>query len=149
MRCRAGRFSVIPWAARSRIAARSRLLGVLESNPRTANHRNLCNADCIMCPNGIMERPVARMDMDLFKKIVDELAASNMPFIKFVFAGIGEPTIDPRLHEKIRYLKEKMPKIPVQLPVGRVKSFNDRTQKGCRPLRVARLEYERNSGYLG
>ena len=76
---------------------------------------NLCNADCIMCPNGIMERPVARMDMDLFKRIVDELAAANMPFIRFVFAGIGEPTIDPRLHERIRYLKEKMPKIPVQL----------------------------------
>ena len=76
---------------------------------------NLCNADCIMCPNGIMERPIARMDMDLFKKIVDEIAAANMPLIKFVFAGIGEPTIDTRLHEKIRYLKEKMPKIPVQL----------------------------------
>jgi MoaA/NifB/PqqE/SkfB family radical SAM enzyme len=76
---------------------------------------NLCNADCIMCPNGIMERPVARMEMDLFTKIVDELAASNMAFIKFVFAGIGEPTIDPKLPDKIRYLKEKMPKIPVQL----------------------------------
>ena len=76
---------------------------------------NHCNADCIMCPNGIMQRPIVRMEMDLFKKIVDELAAENLPLIKFVFAGIGEPTLDPRLPDKIRYLKEKIPNTPIQL----------------------------------
>ena len=76
---------------------------------------NKCNADCIMCPNSIMERPIVKMDMDLFKRIVDEFAAENLPLIKFVFAGIGEPTLDPLLPEKIRYLKEKIPAVPVQL----------------------------------
>jgi radical SAM protein with 4Fe4S-binding SPASM domain len=76
---------------------------------------NKCNADCIMCPNGIMARPTVHMKMDLFKQIADEIAAENLPLIKFVFAGIGEPTIDPHLPERIRYLKEKMPHVPVQL----------------------------------
>ncbi len=76
---------------------------------------NNCNADCIMCPNSLMVRPIAKMEMDLFKKIVDEFAVENLPLIKFVFAGIGEPTLDPLLPEKIRYLKEKIPKVPVQL----------------------------------
>ncbi|MDB6017276.1 MAG: Radical domain protein [Pedosphaera sp.] len=76
---------------------------------------NHCNADCIMCPNSIMQRPSVRMQMDLFKRVVDELAAENLPLIKFVFAGIGEPTLDPQLPEKIAYLKAKIPKVPVQL----------------------------------
>jgi radical SAM protein with 4Fe4S-binding SPASM domain len=76
---------------------------------------NKCNADCIMCPNSIMERPIAKMDMELFKKVVDEFAAEKLPLIKFVFAGIGEPTLDPLLPEKIRYIKEKIPETPVQL----------------------------------
>lgn len=76
---------------------------------------NKCNADCIMCPNSIMKRSVAHMKLDLFKQIVDELAVANLPLIRFVFAGIGEPTIDPHLPERIRYLKTKIPKVPVQL----------------------------------
>lgn len=76
---------------------------------------NNCNADCTMCPNSLMERPIAKMEMDLFKRIVDEFAVESLPLIKFVFAGIGEPTLDPLLPEKIRYLKEKIPMVPVQL----------------------------------
>jgi radical SAM protein with 4Fe4S-binding SPASM domain len=76
---------------------------------------NKCNADCIMCPNGIMKRPISHMKLDLFKQIVDELAAAKLPLIRFVFAGIGEPTIDPHLPERVRYLKEKIPNVPVQV----------------------------------
>ncbi|MGZ6488327.1 MAG: radical SAM protein, partial [Pseudobdellovibrio sp.] len=76
---------------------------------------NKCNADCVMCPNSLMQRPHERMEMELFKKIADEFAAENLPLIKFVFAGIGEPTLDALLPEKIRYLKQKMPHIPVQV----------------------------------
>ena len=76
---------------------------------------NKCNADCIMCPNSLMKRPIARMEMVLFKQIVDEFALEKLPLLKFVFAGIGEPTLDPLLPDKIRYLKEKLPQIPVQL----------------------------------
>jgi radical SAM protein with 4Fe4S-binding SPASM domain len=76
---------------------------------------NKCNADCIMCPNSVMERPIERMDIELFKKIADEMASENLPLIQFGFAGIGEPTLDPYLAEKIKYLKTRMPHIPVQV----------------------------------
>lgn len=76
---------------------------------------NKCNADCVMCPNSLMNRPISKMTLELFKQIVDEFATENLPLIKFVFAGIGEPTLDPLLPEKIRYLKEKIPQVPVQL----------------------------------
>lgn len=76
---------------------------------------NNCNADCVMCPNSLMKRPIGRMDIDLFRRIVDEFAAENLPLIKFVFAGIGEPTLDPSLAEKIKYLKQKIPHVPVQI----------------------------------
>ena len=76
---------------------------------------NACNADCIMCPNSKMERSIVRMEMGLFKQIVDELAAEKFPLVRFVFAGIGEPTLDRNLADKIRYIKEKIPNVPVQL----------------------------------
>ena len=76
---------------------------------------NSCNADCIMCPNSLMKRPIARMDLALFKQIVDEFKKENLPLIKFVFAGIGEPTLDHHLAEKISYLKKCLPHIPVQI----------------------------------
>ena len=76
---------------------------------------NKCNADCIMCPNGVMERPTQRMEMPLFMQIVDEFALKNPPLLKFVFAGLGEPTLDPLLPEKISYLKAKFPHVPVQI----------------------------------
>jgi radical SAM protein with 4Fe4S-binding SPASM domain len=89
---------------------------------------NKCNADCIMCPNAIMQRPIEKMEMDLFKRIADEFTAENLPLIKFVFAGIGEPTLDPMLADKIRYLKEKMPQIPVQLTTNAA-LLNERRSK--------------------
>jgi radical SAM protein with 4Fe4S-binding SPASM domain len=89
---------------------------------------NKCNADCIMCPNGIMQRPIEKMEMDLFKRIADEFAVENLPLIKFVFAGIGEPTLDPLLADKIRYLKEKMPQVPVQLTTN-ASLLNERRSK--------------------
>jgi radical SAM protein with 4Fe4S-binding SPASM domain len=76
---------------------------------------NKCNADCVMCPNSLMQRPHERMEMEVFKKIADEFASEKLPLIKFVFAGLGEPTLDPLLPEKIRYLKNKLPSVPVQV----------------------------------
>lgn len=123
---------------------------------------NKCNADCIMCPNGVMERPAARMEMPLFMKIVDEFAAEKLPLLKFVFAGLGEPTLDPQLPEKIRYLKEKFPQVPVQittnaslLTVNRSKeliaagldqiiiSFNGTTKESYESV-MGHMSYEKN-----
>lgn len=64
---------------------------------------NICNAACIMCPREKMERLEGVMEMDLFKKIVNEskaLGATNV-----FLGGFGEPLMDPLLAERVRYVK--------------------------------------------
>lgn len=127
---------------------------------------NKCNADCIMCPNGVMERPIERMEMPLFIQIVDEFARANPPLLKFVFAGLGEPTLDQQLPEKIRYLKAKFPHVPVQittnaslLTLNRSKeliaagldqliiSFNGTTKESYENV-MGRLNYDKTLGNI-
>lgn len=66
---------------------------------------NICNATCIMCPREKMDRIEGVMDMDLFKKIVDESKALGA---KAVFmGGFGEPLTDPLLVERVQYVKDR------------------------------------------
>jgi len=71
-----------------------------------------CNAKCHFCvyPKVRDWRAGGLMDMDLFKKIVDE-AATIPPITTLIFHGLGEPTLDPKLEERIAYATLKMPKI--------------------------------------
>ena len=69
---------------------------------------NFCNLHCVMCPYQEMvktkARPQGRMEFDLFKKIIDEIA----PFVELVYLhGMGEALLHPRLFEFIDYAKEK------------------------------------------
>ncbi|MFC1952763.1 radical SAM/SPASM domain-containing protein [Chloroflexota bacterium] len=67
-----------------------------------------CNASCIMCPVHIpSQRKKGIMSLDLFKKIVDEMAQYNETIDKFDLWGLGEPLLDKGLYEKIEYAKSK------------------------------------------
>ena len=66
---------------------------------------NFCNAKCIMCPHSKMRRPKGYMDMDLFKKIVDDAASIGIKTIGLVF--MGEPLLDKRIFDRIKYIKDK------------------------------------------
>ncbi|MEO8070522.1 MAG: radical SAM/SPASM domain-containing protein [Acidobacteriota bacterium] len=66
---------------------------------------NLCNAKCVFCPRDEMSRRQGVMDMDLFKKIVDECAALGITHVRV--HNYGEPFLDRQLVEKVRYAKEK------------------------------------------
>lgn len=56
-----------------------------------------------MCPREKMERLEGIMEMDLFKKIIDECKSMGA---KAVFlGGFGEPLMDPLLAERVRYVK--------------------------------------------
>lgn len=70
---------------------------------------NYCPANCIMCPHDTLTRVKGVMDMDLFKKIVDDALQCD---IKSVFiGGFGEPLTDPLLAERIKYIKSVNPEI--------------------------------------
>tara|TARA_B100000686_G_C16749616_1_gene951640 strand:+ start:620 stop:1495 length:876 start_codon:yes stop_codon:yes gene_type:complete len=57
-----------------------------------------------MCPHGVMDRPKGFMEVDFFKKIVDEIRE----FSEFIFLhGIGESLLHTNLVECINYAGEK------------------------------------------
>lgn len=66
---------------------------------------NICNAKCVFCPRDEMHRRQGVMDMDLYRKIVDECAALGITHVRM--HNYGEPFLDRTLVEKVRYAKER------------------------------------------
>jgi len=66
---------------------------------------NLCNAKCVFCPRDDMHRRQGVMEMDLFHKVVDECAALGITHVRV--HNYGEPFLDRRLVDKVRYAKAK------------------------------------------
>jgi MoaA/NifB/PqqE/SkfB family radical SAM enzyme len=66
---------------------------------------NLCNAKCVFCPRDEMHRQQGIMDMDLFRKVVDECAALGITHVRL--HNYGEPFLDRRLVDKVRYAKTR------------------------------------------
>jgi MoaA/NifB/PqqE/SkfB family radical SAM enzyme len=66
---------------------------------------NICNAKCVFCPRDDMARKQGVMDMDLFKKVVDECVELGIEHVRM--HNYGEPFVDRQLVEKVRYAKQK------------------------------------------
>ncbi len=65
---------------------------------------NLCNAACIMCPHSKLKK-MGTMDMNLYRKIIDNCYKLNIKIITLSF--FGEPFLDKTIVKKIKYAKEK------------------------------------------
>ncbi|MEO5895887.1 MAG: radical SAM/SPASM domain-containing protein [Vicinamibacterales bacterium] len=66
---------------------------------------NICNAKCVFCPRDEMHRKQGIMSFDLFTKIVDECVELGITHVRV--HNYGEPFVDRKLVEKIRYAKQK------------------------------------------
>src|SRR5438045_2541840 len=66
---------------------------------------NICNAKCVFCPRDVMHRKLGIMSFDLFTKIVDECAELGITHVRV--HNYGEPFVDRKLVEKVRYAKQK------------------------------------------
>jgi radical SAM protein with 4Fe4S-binding SPASM domain len=66
---------------------------------------NICNAKCVFCPRDEMHRRQGVMEMDLFRKIVDECASLGISHVRV--HNYGEPFLDRQLVEKVRYAKAR------------------------------------------
>jgi MoaA/NifB/PqqE/SkfB family radical SAM enzyme len=65
-----------------------------------------CNAKCGFCPHPDLARSYSTMDMDLYRKIIDEV--QTLPLIQFIyFVGLGETLLDPHLLERVRYIRSR------------------------------------------
>ncbi|MFX1256858.1 MAG: radical SAM/SPASM domain-containing protein [Promethearchaeota archaeon] len=66
---------------------------------------NHCNSKCDFCPHSTMKRKKGVMNLDLFKKIIDECAENNVSTVSL--SGFGEPLIDKIIFVKTKYAKQK------------------------------------------
>jgi radical SAM protein with 4Fe4S-binding SPASM domain len=71
-----------------------------------------CNLRCNFCANhsphykGDYNRHYEIMKLDLFKKIIDDLSEFDSELISLRLYNIGEPLLNPRLPEMIKYAKD-------------------------------------------
>ena len=79
---------------------------------------NICNAACVFCANPVMERRKQPLGMEDFKHVVDDFARIGGTRLDFN-ATIGEPTLDPHLLERVRYV-QRYPQIN---PIGFVSTL--------------------------
>lgn len=72
-----------------------------------------CNASCVHCPTGKASTalsPRSPMPMPLFRKIIDEIADSNMIIAGQISFGLfGDGFADPFVVERARHLRERLP----------------------------------------
>lgn len=66
---------------------------------------SLCNLKCSFCNREVMTRPQKNMDMETFKKVVDECAENRVHSLSLYC--LGEPFLNPDLREMIIYAKGK------------------------------------------
>jgi len=75
---------------------------------------DICNFQCKFCPTGdrklikeIPGRNYGAMDFDLYKKIIDDICEFEKPIKVLRLYKDGEPLINPKFTEMVRYAKEK------------------------------------------
>jgi sulfatase maturation enzyme AslB (radical SAM superfamily) len=73
---------------------------------------NACNARCTICPHRTLRRKIERMDDGLFTRIIDECAGAGCAEVHL--HNFGEPLLDSRLADRIRYAKQQgLPKVKI------------------------------------
>jgi len=75
---------------------------------------NLCNAKCIMCPHTIMKRRGRVMKLAEFKKILDNVM-KYYKIKRLVITGFGEPFVDKKIADKIKYVNKKYPELEIEI----------------------------------
>lgn len=75
---------------------------------------DICNFQCKFCPTGdraLMEKTPGRnygiMDFELYKKIIDDISEFEKPIKVLRLYKDGEPLLNPRFAEMVKYAKEK------------------------------------------
>lgn len=74
-------------------------------NRITVELTNQCNVSCTFCPRQSVDMKIGFMDINLYKKIIDE-ASEHIP-VKLVIFFRGESLLHPEFIECVRYAKER------------------------------------------
>jgi len=80
-------------------------------NQITIETSNFCPAHCKICPREQLTQKLEIMDMDLFKKVIDDAVPFGITSV--ALTGFGEPFTDPQLFERCEYVRQKLPKAKI------------------------------------
>ena len=87
-----------------------------KDNPKLLQIENtsFCNARCLMCPHKIMKRKQNTMNLENFKKILDNVM-KNYQIKRITLNGFGEPFLDKGIFEKIEYINKRYYKLKIDI----------------------------------
>jgi len=71
---------------------------------------DICNFKCSFCFQNYVQYKGQLMEFDLYKKVINDLKEFKQPVKVINLYGFGEPLINPRLSEYIRYAKDVLGK---------------------------------------
>lgn len=72
---------------------------------------NICDAHCVICPREQFKSKLRMMDINLFKKIIDDAVQYDVESIDT--CGFGEAFLDKYIWERFAYVREKLPKAEI------------------------------------
>ena len=79
--------------------------------------RKVCSLDCVYCEAGKTTKlTLKRKEYILYDKIIEELTLyfKNNPDPDYItFSGSGEPTLNSRIGDVLKFIKQKKPAIPI------------------------------------
>ncbi|PYU18065.1 MAG: hypothetical protein DMG32_26650 [Acidobacteria bacterium] len=82
-----------------------------------------CDADCIMCPRRSMRRKQGPMELNLFRKIIDEAASMKVPY--YSLNGYGEISTLRNYRDYLSYLRNKAPKACININTNGMRMFEE------------------------
>jgi len=65
---------------------------------------NACNFHCATCPCSQQERPTRHMELDVFRRVVDDIADTRIAS-RIALHVLGEPLLHPHLLEAVGHAK--------------------------------------------
>ncbi len=95
--------------------------------------RKVCSLDCIYCEVGPTTKlTTRRMEYIPYDKVVVELKDyfSNNPVPDYItFSGYGEPTLNSRIGDLLKFIKKNMPGIPLAVLTNGTLLYDEELQK--------------------
>ncbi|MBF0438440.1 MAG: SPASM domain-containing protein [Magnetococcales bacterium] len=71
-----------------------------------------CNSSCVVCPHDTLFRhPLTTMPLELFIKILREIATHHSIDEHIRFGGMGDPSCDSLLLERLRFMQQETPNL--------------------------------------
>ncbi len=78
---------------------------------------SFCNANCLICPytETLQEQEQGKMDLTLFKKIIDETTHFQTHVKQVMPYLMNEPLMDKQLINRVKYIRPKLPGVWIHL----------------------------------